>query len=387
MSRRESIAILIEGGIIMPFQIVRNDITKMKTDAIVNTALPEPGFGRGTDSAVYKKAGIRKLLARRKEIGRIRTGEAEITPAFELEAKYIIHTVGPRWQGGGQGEARLLRNCYENSLKLARRHRCGSIAFPLISTGTYGFPKEQALQIAMSAIKDFLKKEDMMIYLVVFDGESFALSGKLSERVDSYIDEHYAAKSLEEEYGEGTDARRRAAAASMRPPTAGAVANAVGGMSALAGMPVSKQPQGEKRTPAGKQRTVTRKNRTVRSLDDVVAQLGETFQQRLLRLIDEKGMTDVELYKRANIDRKLFSKIRCNVNYRPKKMTALALAVALRLNLDETKDLLSRAELALSPSNKFDLIISFFIEQQIYDIYTINLALFEHEQPTLGETG
>lgn len=426
----------------MPFKIVRNDITKMKVDAIVNTASPEPGYGRGTDSAVYEKAGVRRLLARRKRIGRIEEGEAEITSAFSLDAKYIIHTVGPVWQGGERGEAAKLRSCYDKSLRLALKHGCRSIAVPLISTGAYGYPKQEALEIAVSAVGEFLAEAEMTVYLVVFDGESFVLSGNLFAGVEAYIDEHYVEDKLAEEYGydgsreafsrsvyRGTHLSSGLAGAhslSDRPdvsamPMAAAPAPAAGQSSSepemqepvlpeapprarhsAAGqeipLPVSEE-QSSVLTAYGamSEREVRRAKssvlfrgkgqgkKTERSLEDVVAQLGETFQQRLLRLIDERGMTDVEVYKRANLDRKLFSKIRCNAHYRPKKMTAVALAVALRLNLDETKDLLSRAELALSPSSKFDLIIEYFIDREVYDIYTINLALFEHEEPLLGE--
>ena len=175
----------------MPFKIVRNDLTKMRADAIVNTANPEPLCAGGTDNAVYEAAGREKLLAERAKIGRMKAGEAALTPAFALDAKYIIHTVGPIWQGGQCGEARQIRLCYENSLRLALEYGCESIAFPLISTGVYGFPKNEALQIALSVFRDFLSEKDMLIYLVVFDRESFALSGKLFADIDSYIDENY----------------------------------------------------------------------------------------------------------------------------------------------------------------------------------------------------
>lgn len=393
----------------MPFRIIRNDITRMKVDAIVNTAAPEPGYGRGTDSAVYRKAGVKRLLAQREKIGRIEEGGAEITSAFSLNAQYIVHTAGPVWRGGEAGEADRLRLCYANSLKLAREYGCRSIAFPLISTGSYGFPKQEALDIAVSEIRDFLAGAEMTVYLVVFDKESFALSGSLYAGVDSYIDEHYVAKRMAEEYSEDGAVfsqpvlqRRNFRFEGMNAPMPEALEQEAEyqteqeetpepepersrppAMSAVAAA-VPQQDRGQKRETALFR---GRAQKMDRSLEDVVAQLGETFQERLLRLIDERGMTDVEVYKRANLDRKLFSKIRCNAHYRPKKMTAVALAVALRLNLDETKDLLSRAELALSPSSKFDLIIEYFIDREVYDVYTINLALFEHEQPLLGDVG
>lgn len=366
----------------MPFQIVRNNITAMKADAIVNTANPEAAYANGTDIAVYKAAGAERLLAARREIGFIATGEAAMTPAFALNAKYIIHTVGPVWQGGTQGESDMMRLCYENSLRLALEHGCESIVFPLISTGTYGFPKEEALLTAISAIRDFLSKEEMTVYLAVFDRESFELSEKLFADMDSYIDENYVTAMLEEEY-------RLDSASSMpflssdkhMPMTALPPVSAARTSKSTR---AARQPKSEPGF-ANFLPPKTALDISERSIDDAIAELGETFQQRLLRLIDASGLTDVEVYKRANLDRKLFSKIRCNANYRPKKTTAIALALALELNLDETKDLLSRAELALSPSSKFDLIIGYFIDRKVYDVYVINLALFQHDQPLLGE--
>lgn len=423
----------------MPFQIIRNDITKVKADAIVNTANPDPIFSSGTDGALYRAAGEEKLLAERKKIGRIPVGGAALTPAFGLDARYIIHTVGPVWQGGDHGEADAVRLCYRNSLRLAQEHGCESIAFPLISTGTYGFPKEEALQIALAEISGFLAKEDMLVWLVVFDSESFSLSEKLFAEIDSYIDEHYVADRTAEEYGavcagaiaadsfekSGKGSRRkrsnsfqnlrrqaedslesqRAEADSLKfPMPPSGQQRGAGGK----GWPFPSARQGKKEPqppaqyaaapgaarisveehpqikPPGLFQKKKKAEVQERSLEDVMAQLGETFQQRLFRLIDERSLTDVEVYKKANLDRKLFSKIRCNADYRPKKITAVALAVALELSLDETKDLLSRAEMALSPSSKFDLIITYFIEREVYDVYTINVALFQHGQPLLG---
>lgn len=389
----------------MPFQIVRNDITKIKADAVVNTANPDPVYGEGSDSAVYRAAGAEKLLKARKEIGRLAVGEAAATPAFDLDAKYIIHTTGPLWQGGWHGEVRKLKRCYKNSLDLALEKGCESVAFPLISTGVYGFPKDKALRAAVSAISEFLSKEDMTVYLVVFDRESFEVSGKIFSGIDSYIDENYVEDKTAEEYGSPVpgfsaapasaflnfpgEERKPAEVFSEEPAAAYHEDMPKAGFRFLSPercpAPMQSAPAAEYngsvlKSPKKAKRTVSQN----RSLEDVVSQLGETFQERLFRLIDERHLTDVEVYKRANLDRKLFSKIRCNADYRPKKITALALAVALELNLDETKDLLSRAELALSPSSKFDLIISYFIEREVYDIYTINLALFQHEQPVLG---
>ena len=376
----------------MAFQIVRNDITKITADAIVNTANPEPVYMAGTDSAIYAAAGAEKLLAERKKIGVIEEGSVAVTPAFDLDAKYIFHTVGPVWQGGDKGEKDVVRNCYVNCLNKALELGIESIAFPLIATGVYGFPKTDALQIATSVFSEFLSENDLTITLVVFDNESFALSGKIFAGVDQFIDDHYVEEKTDEEYGFGNavadyeaaaeaveekspeDARRRRKEdrfsflnrkmlaqeeCRMAPPPAPVAAGAA--MAAAAPKAPAK-----------------------RSLDDVMKNLSETWSESLLRMITEKGYEDTEVYKRANVDRKLFSKIRSNKDYKPKKTTAVAFALALRLNLDETKDFIARAGYAFSPSSRFDLIIEYFIENEVYDFMTINLALFEHEEPLIG---
>lgn len=356
----------------MPFQIVRNDITKIKVDIIVNTSNPKPRFASGTDSAIYEAAGKEELLQARLEIGDITVGNVAVTPAFRLGAKYIIHTVGPAWEDGKHGELEHLSSCYEKSLCMAKELKCESIAFPLISTGVYGFPKDKALQIAISVISKFLMENDMNVSLVVFDRKSFELSGKLFAGVNEYIDEHYVQEQSAIEYdmsylSEVSDGYVRRPRRCMEEEE------------------ILLPNNREMSLPLELTEECVSETCMPESLDDVMAHIGETFQERLLRLIDERNVSDVEVYKKANIDRKLFSKIRCNTDYKPKKKTAVALAIALELNLSETEDLLGRAEIALSPSNKFDLIIRYFIMNQVYDIYTINLALFQHEQPTLGE--
>ncbi len=384
----------------MSFQIIRNDITKVKADAIVNSANPKPVYATGTDGAIYAAAGADELLAERKKIGCIGVGQAAYTPAFALKAKYIIHTAGPVWEDGGQDELQLLRQCYENSLKLAKELGCESVAFPLISTGVYGFPKDEALKVAVAVFSEFLLKEDMEIILVVFDRESFVVSGKVFSGVDEYIDENYVEETLHEEY------RASARASMMYSGAAPARSLPKPGMgNFLEGVRLGRLAKASRDSEAMREPTVKEPAymdrafsvddevseecteslpETTRSLDDVIGQLGETWQECLLRLIDEKGYTDTEVYKRANVDRKLFSKIRCNSSYQPKKITSVAFALALRLNLDETRDFLSKAGYAFSNSSKFDLIVEYFIENEVYDTYTINLALFEHEQPTLG---
>ncbi|WP_462413207.1 macro domain-containing protein [Neobacillus sp. Marseille-QA0830] len=328
----------------MPLEIVRQDITKMKVDAIVNAANTGLKMGGGVCGAIFHAAGPKKLQEACDQIGACKVGEAVITGGFNLDAKYIIHTPGPIWQGGNHHEADLLQASYTNSLELAKNHQCESIAFPLISTGIYGYPKEEALQIAVSAISTFLLKEDLHVYLVVFDKKSFGVSQKIFASVHQYIDEHYV-EELESTFQFN---RLR----SIVEPVHEVV--------------IPEQKEAES------------------SLDFLFDQMDESFSEKLLRMIDDKGMTDVETYKRANIDRRLFSKIRTAAEYSPKKKTAIALAIALSLNLEETHDLLEAAGYTLSHSSKFDLIIKYFIQQANYDIHEINEVLFAFDQPLLG---
>ena len=353
----------------MPFQIIRSDITKVKADVIVNTANPRPVIGSGTDSAIYLAAGEDALLAERKKIGDIAPGQAAATPAFALSANHIIHTVGPAWVDGKHHEREILRSCYANSLALAAELDARSIAFPLIATGVYGFPKDEALSIAMAEIGGFLLTHDMKVILVVFDRKAFELSGQLVGQIDEYIDEHGVGLARQTEYGGKYNRRRRMEEELLRQSIA-LPDEADTGDLALDG---AFTPMEVPFDVAG------------RSLDELLEHAGETFQQRLFKLIDASGMDDVTVYKKANIDRKLFSRIRCKEDYKPRKRTAVAFAIALELDLPTTLDLLSRAEIAFSPSSRFDLIVTYFITNKIYDIYKINTALFQYGQPILGE--
>ena len=339
----------------MPLEIVRNDITKMQVDAIVNTANPRPIVGGGVDRDIHKVAGT-ELLDARKKIGDIATGKAAITSAFNLHARFVIHTVGPVWQDGEHGERELLSNCYDNSLQLAAENGCGSIAFPLISAGVFGCPSEVAIAVATQAIREFLTDHDMDVYLVVFDHKAFKISSSLFDDVQSFIDERYIEELLDEEYRGDYRDRRRNFETAGQPPAEDAYIDIP--------MWMSKPKE--------------------RSLEDLLNEVDDTFSEALLRLIDAKGKTDPEVYKKANVDRKLFSKIRNNPAYKPSKSTALAFAVALELNLDETKDFIGRAGYALSHSSKTDIIVEYFIQRSEFDIITINETLFAFEQPLLG---
>ncbi len=368
----------------MPFSIIRNDITRVRADAIVNTANPEPCFASGTDAAIYEAAGADELLAERQKIGRIAPGEAAVTAAFCLPAKYIVHTVGPEWIDGAHGEPDLLRSCYRKSLLLAEQLQCESIAFPLISAGSYGFPKALALETALSAIREYLETSEMDVLLVVFERDSWQLAAGLTERVAAYIDEKYVAEKSASEYGGSiSDMRRRRR---LNRGWHDAYFEEITQNTAAPLPHQEKKPSpGDTQNPSLEDAWKTSPEGAKKpSLEDAVRNLGESFQKRLLRMIDERGMTDPDVYKRANIDRKLFSKIRCSEDYIPRKKTILALAVAMRLNLDDTKDLLASAGYALTNNVRSDLILSFCIENGIYDIYEVNALLFKFGQPILG---
>ena len=344
----------------MPFQIVRNDITNMQVDAIVNSANPRPIVGLGTDSSIHAKAGP-ELLAARQKIGPIPMGQAAITPAFRLHAKYVIHTVGPVWDGGSYGEETLLHSCYAESLKLALAHDCQSVAFPLIATNNYGFPKDKALQIAISAFSEFLLEHEMLIYLVVFDRSSYKLSEKLFHSISSYIDDHYvdlwneAVYGGEQAYHRQMPSRRRDIGLFRKRSVSGDTAPCAPSPAPMAA-----------------------------SLPDFLKQADAGFTETLLKLIDKTGKKDSEIYKKANLSKQHFSKIRNNPDYKPTKQTAIALALALELDLEATRDLIGRAGYALSNSSKFDLIIRYFIEQKNYNVVEINMALYEFDQSLLG---
>lgn len=413
----------------MPFEIVRNDIVKMRVDAIVNTANPRPVIGSGTDAAIHAAAGP-MLLHARKFIGTMSTGEVRITPAFKLPAKHVIHTVGPVWHDGGHGEAYLLRQCYEHALKMALRHRCRSIAFPLISTGNYGFPKKLALQIAVDVIREFLKEHEMHVYLVVFNKESLELSGDLMDQVRSFIDDAYVREREKAEYGFSASqdfefVQRRfedtgdAAVCTSSADLYGPIMSGVEEESQPAAMYQPEPTQNLDLSPewddwddwdddalceyspppkASRKRRLPllpsvsekpEKLETTSAFDPeelkrIIKKADAGFSETLLKLIDQSGQKDSDVYKRANIDRKLFSKIRNNPQYKPSKATAVAFAIALELDLEETRDFIGRAGYALSRSNEFDIIIEYFITHERYDIYEINMMLFEFDQSLLG---
>ena len=329
----------------MPLEIVRNDITKMKVDAIVNAANETLLGGGGVDGCIHRAAGP-ELLAECRTLGGCKTGDAKITKAYRLPCQYVIHTVGPVWNGGSHGERELLVSCYRTSLALAKEHGCETVAFPLISSGIFGYPKNQALRVAVDTIGEFLLHNDMTVYIVIFSRTAYQISSKLFADIAEYVDDHYVDAHTDSR----RDRLRRMSVLEGRALSAGAAA-----------APMSAD-----------------------NLDDLLAHLDAGFSETLLKLIDRSGKKDAEVYKKANVDRKLFSKIRNNPDYKPSKPTAVAFAIALELSLPETRDLIARAGYALSPSSKFDVIIEYFIMQRDYDIFKINEALFAFDQSLLG---
>lgn len=330
----------------MPLEIVRNDITKMAVDAIVNAANETLLGGGGVDGCIHRAAGP-ELLAECRTLGGCRTGEAKLTGAYRLPCRYVIHTVGPIWNGGGCGEREQLVSCYRTSLALAKEKGCETVAFPLISSGIFGYPRDRALRVAVETISEFLMENDMTVYIVVFDRAAYQISGRLFADIAAYIDDHYVNAHTDPHWERLRRSRlsRRLTCEEAAPPAA--------------------------RAPGG-------------SLDEWLDGLDAGFSETLLKLIDRTGKKDSEIYKKANIDRRLFSKIRSDPAYQPSKTTAVAFAIALELDLAETRDFLARAGFALSRSSRFDVIIEYFIRQGNYDVFAINEALFAFDQSLLG---
>ena len=357
----------------MPFKIIRNDLTKMQVDAIVNTANPKPKYSTGTDTAVYKAAGEEKLLAARREIGDMEPGEAAITPGFWLPAKYIIHAVSPRYFDGKSGEEGKLRDCYKKSLALAADYKCKSIAFPLISTGNFGYPKEEAMRIALDEIHLFLMNHEMMVYLVVFDPVSTKLGQNLYPDLEAYIDHNYVCQKQEEEYDSCMVAPERRRDRTREEYFEGSI---------LASVPAHDE---REEWDASVEADYDFLEEHESALAERMEHLSDTFQEYLLYLISEKNLTNAEVYKRAIVTKQLFSKIKLNPEYHPDKATAMRLCVGAKLNMDEKKDLLARAGYALSPCDKRDIIFSFFIEHEVFDMIEIDIALEEHGLPCFIE--
>lgn len=383
----------------MPVLFIRQDITLMETDAIVNAAKPSLLGGGGVDGAIHRAAGPR-LREYCEGFGGCKTGEARITPAFDLKCKYIIHTVGPVWQGGDHGEAELLRSCYRNSLHLAMEHGCDSIAFPMISTGVYGYPKKEAMIEATYEVNRFLLDHEMTVYFVLFDRETVLEDAALIRELREFIDDNYARAHTNER-------RRERFEDAMLPYSASADAEA---LNEYVCMDVALIPESRSYSAAPKKKGLRElalpkslafpgkkaaktaplscpfpaAETGIAGLEEHIDHLGESFRDMLLRKIDESGMTDAECYTGANQDRRLFNKIKNQPGYHPGKMTVLSFAVSLRLDLAETEELLMKAGYAFSPAEIADVIIRFYIGRRFYNIYAINESLYAYDQAQLG---
>ena len=353
----------------MPLHIIRRDITKIRCDAVVNPTNPELIPGGGTDEAIHTTAGPKLAEACRKLSG-CELGQAVITPAFDLPCKYVIHTVGPVWKDGTHGEKALLESCYTKSLQLAKKYKCKTVAFPLISSGTYGYPKDQVLKITMETIGSFLYDNEMTVTIAVFDRESFALSRELTDEVTAYIDDRYT----------GDDHPMH----ELRRQTSRRERNFLGRMAACESAPLLPDMNEACLPPDEAEPALPKTKAKKATLDEMLRDMDKGFAETLFDYIDAKGMDDVECYKNANIDRKTFSKIKCNKNYRPSKQTVLSFAIALHLSLEETNHLLGTVGMTLSRSSKCDVIVSYFIENGKYNIFEINETLFAFDQMLLG---
>ena len=352
----------------MPLFIIQGDITRSDCDAIVNAANNSLLGGGGVDGAIHRAAGP-ELLNECRMLHGCDTGEAKITGAYNLDAKYVIHTVGPIWRGGNRGEEELLRKAYDAALQLAEKLECTSIAFPLMAAGTYGFPHDLALSVAIQAFTDFLLDHDLTIFLVLFNGKAFGLAASLFDDLKSYIDDNYVDAQAKREYSAAAQQRPR-----REPPTAlRRNARAESGalpcddaymISAPMAMPAASAQMGG-------------------SLEEFLRQRESTFTESLLDLLRERAGKDSEVYKRAEISKQLFSKILSNRDYKPTKDTAIQLAIGLQLDLAQTQKLLEKAGYALTRSSKADLVVQYYIERKIYSVSFINEALSDCGLPLL----
>jgi len=356
----------------VPYEIVRNDITRMEVDAIVNTANPRPVVGSGTDHAIHKAAGP-ELLEARKKIGDIAVGQSVETPAFNLHAKYVLHTVSPAWKDGTYHEEELLRKAYEAALALALKLRCKSVAFPLMSAGSYGFPRDKALLIATQVISEFTLHHRMQIYLVIFNAKAFSLAGDMFSGLRSFVDDHYVEEQTKAEYG--PNRRRRELEEMYWHQSEYGSPQADGAGKAGYVLP---------ETVFGGKKERNQAFHPGMSLEEVMGQGVTSFREYLEELLKETGEKDSEVYKRASMSRQLFNKILNKKGYVPSKNTILQLAVGLKLDVKKTRTLLEKAGYALSRSSRTDMVVRYYIENRTYNITLINISLDQYGLPLLG---
>lgn len=377
----------------MPLQIVENDITEMRVDAIVNAANNSLLGGGGVDGCIHRAAG-KGLLAECRKLGGCETGKVKVTSGYDLPCKYVIHAVGPRWFGGKEGEPALLRSCYLNALEAAKERGCESIAFPLISSGIFGCPKQIALRIAVDAIRDFLAENEMIVCLVIYNRSEFPLEDGLRRDISEYINNSFLTDTEEcsacvptgaapGRFAYEDEARFVRGGKTRRSLPRFKSKASLHGAERFASIDAESAPNEAAEETSAMFPPMFDYAPAI-SLEDALKQIDESFSEMLLRKIDESGMTDAECYKKANVDRKLFSKIRSDRLYKPSKTTAVAFALALELPIAEVREMLMKAGFALSRSNKFDIIVEYFINHGNYNIYEINEALFAFDQKLIG---
>ena len=344
----------------MAFKILRNDITKVRADAVVNTANPMPVIGRGTDSSIYEAAGREQLLEARRKIGVIERGQSIWTPSFNLRkhgVKYIIHTSGVIYRDGNHGEKDILRSCYQTALTIAAELNCKSVAIPLLASGNYRFPKDLALQIAVEEISRFLLEHEVDVFLVVYDAESYKISEKLFDDVEDFLSDNLDGYEVEEEHIQYKASYN----------------TVIGSLSADRIFESARAVQSEPILSEEKKIAPIDVDAFIRSSKDKL-----NFQNTLMHLIADRKVDNSVIYKKACIDKKFFSKIISNKDYVPKKHTVMALGLALELPLEEYERFLASAGYAFMPSSKFDLIIKYCVMNHIYNLINVDVILDDH---------
>lgn len=377
----------------MPFKIIKNDITKVKADAIVNTVNPNVIIGDGVEYAIYNAAGKDELLKAREKLGYMSPGEVGITPAFKLDAKYIIHVSSPVWAGGWYGERPpesvftketiLLGNCYMKALYMAAENGCKSIAFPLLATGTYKFPKEIGMAVAVRAFTEFLEHYDMEIFLVVFGRDSFNISGSLFRKVKRFVDYEAICACAELAPRHDLDWIDGSTIDDLDSFDDEEETESYQDISEDEKLTesywdISEDDNDELYYESQlRSHNHTESHKYSKSLEESLKKIHKySFAGYLQQLINKKGMKNSEVYATANITKQYFSKL-INGKVNPSKEKVIALAIGLHLNMDETKDILKIAGYAFSPFSQTDTVVKYFINNKDYNVIKLDILLYD----------